>query len=195
LITIRGDELVKEPAKSDRELEGIFKVARHWGAVLLVADADAYVDQSNISSIQRREFVASFHRMLQYYRGVLFLATSHVERFDDKLLSRVDAPIHCRDLNNDERWSLWQALFANFKKEKGDEIQIDESAFEYVQTDGILLSLEWNAHEIRQGKIKPLFPVKQEMMNSHAFRFLEQPFKQRPSWQRREPRGTMTASW
>lgn len=45
-----------------------------------------------------------------------------------------------------------------------------------TSSDRVVLSLEWNSHEIRQGKTKPSVPVKQEVMNAYAyaFRFLEQ---------------------
>jgi hypothetical protein len=159
LITIRGDFLYKEPPWTAEMIESWFKLSARWGAVLLVTDADAYIDRSDIPEIQRRCLGARLIHTLQYYRGVLFLATRHTDRVDEKLLSYVDAPIYYRDMNDDERWSLWQALFAELKQEKADGVAIHESALKHVQHDHALLSLKMNAHEIRQGKNTPFSSI------------------------------------
>ena len=69
-----------------------------------------------------------FLRMLEYYKGVLFLTTNRVSTFDQAFESRIHLKLHYPDLNIKARKAIWITLLqksqppANFKVEEIAEL-------------------------------------------------------------------------
>ncbi|CAG8518965.1 11284_t:CDS:2 [Funneliformis caledonium] len=76
-------------------------------AVLLLDEADIYLEKRNTTDLKRNAMVGVFLRRLEYYRGILFLTTNRVMSFDDAFCSRINMFFHYPKFNSEERRNIW----------------------------------------------------------------------------------------
>lgn len=93
-----------------------------------------------------------FLRIVEYYRGILFLTTNRVGQFDDAFISRIHTVIHYENFSNDEQDRIWTQFFKKLEKERRKDMRIDRSAWKYVFDNKDLRKIEWNGRQIRNGK-------------------------------------------
>ena len=69
----------------ERNLESIFLLARKWGCVLLLDEADVFLAKRapGGDAVDRNALVSVFLRTLEYYSGILFLTTNRIGSFDE----------------------------------------------------------------------------------------------------------------
>ena len=94
LLSLSCSDVGVDSAKVEENLMHFFRKAKLWGAVLLLDEADVYLEQRTARDLERNCLVAAFLRCLEYYKGVLFLTTNRVGAFDDALVSRVNVTMH-----------------------------------------------------------------------------------------------------
>lgn len=85
------------------QLSDIFRVAAHWNAIILLDEADVYLEQRSSQDLTRNGLVAVFLRKLEYLNGIIFLTTNRVSAFDAAILSRVHILLKYEDLSKDAR--------------------------------------------------------------------------------------------
>jgi hypothetical protein len=61
------------------ELQKILDICHAWGAILLLDEADVFLEKRNMHDIHRNALVSIFLRQLEYFQGILFLTTNRVE--------------------------------------------------------------------------------------------------------------------
>ncbi|KAA1473223.1 P-loop containing nucleoside triphosphate hydrolase protein [Dentipellis sp. KUC8613] len=91
----------------DQSLTRIFAFAVRWAAVVLIDEADVYLEQRNLHELERNAMVAVFLRKLEYYPGILFLTTNRVAVFDQAVRSRIDLSLFYDHLSPGARERLW----------------------------------------------------------------------------------------
>jgi len=77
------------PERLESNLEDIFDYAVTWGAILLLDDADIFLQDRDDNSIERNALVSIFLRTLEYFTGILILTTNRVATFDQAFRSRI----------------------------------------------------------------------------------------------------------
>ncbi|KAF0559059.1 P-loop containing nucleoside triphosphate hydrolase protein [Gigaspora margarita] len=127
-------ELGAEPKDLEQQLAKILEISYAWKSVLLLDEADIYLEKRNTTDLKRNMMVGVFLRLLEYYQGVLFLTTNRVVNFDDAICSRVSMFIHYTKLGPSERHSVW----TNFIKRAGLSLKA-----------GDFIEYELNGREIR----------------------------------------------
>lgn len=93
-----------------------------------------------------------FLRIVEYYRGILFLTTNRVGQFDDAFISRIHTVIHYENFSKSEQDRIWAQFFAKLEKERRRDIRIHQSARDYISGNKNLQKIEWNGRQIRNGK-------------------------------------------
>ncbi|EPQ54876.1 P-loop containing nucleoside triphosphate hydrolase protein, partial [Gloeophyllum trabeum ATCC 11539] len=88
LYMVGSSELPSESSLLERSLRSILKAATAWDAVLLIDEADVYLERRSLHELSRNALVSVALRVLEYHRGVLFLTTNRIKNFDDAFLSR-----------------------------------------------------------------------------------------------------------
>lgn len=63
----------------ESDLETILDICHAWGAILLLDEADVFLEKRNMHDIYRNALVSIFLRQLEYFQGILFLTTNRVE--------------------------------------------------------------------------------------------------------------------
>ena len=66
---------------------------------MLLDEADVFLAKRKTEDIERNSIVSVFLRIMEYYKGLLFLTTNRVGTFDEAFKSRVHISLFC------ESWS------------------------------------------------------------------------------------------
>lgn len=148
LLSLSCSDVGVDSEAVEANLLKFFKKAKLWGAVLLLDEADVYLEQRTARDLERNCLVAAFLRCLEYYQGVLFLTTNRVGVFDDALVSRISVILHY-EFDEPRRQAVWTTFFNKLERERGQSIKIPYSTGEYTKHDPELRRLEWNGREIR----------------------------------------------
>lgn len=115
------------------QLSRIFDVATAWKAVLLLDEADVYLQRRNNLQLERNRIVATFLRKLEYYSGIFFLTTNLLNDFDDAILDRIQLKLLYDDLDASAR----RNILVHFLKEANADIEgKDLSMFSEIKLNG-----------------------------------------------------------
>lgn len=107
LYTIQCSQLGTEPDELEEELLKCLARAERWGAITLLDEADVYIRPRG-DDLQQNAIVGTFLRVLEYYRGVMFMTTNRPDMVDDAIASRCIARIQY-ELPNEERMAkIWR---------------------------------------------------------------------------------------
>ncbi|KAF2177301.1 hypothetical protein K469DRAFT_742614, partial [Zopfia rhizophila CBS 207.26] len=77
----------------EKILSNTFKLTNHWEAILLLDEADVFVEQRTTENTLCNALVTVFLRKLEYFEGILFLTTNRVRTFDEAIVSRIHLAI------------------------------------------------------------------------------------------------------
>ncbi|KAF9457884.1 hypothetical protein BDZ94DRAFT_1227214 [Collybia nuda] len=110
LYVLGGGELGTRASELDATLERIFDIATVWKAIVLIDEADVFLEQRSMHDLERNAMVAVFLRHVEYYRGILFLTTNRIQAFDEAFLSRIHVALHFRELTQESREQVWTAF-------------------------------------------------------------------------------------
>ncbi|KAJ7812430.1 P-loop containing nucleoside triphosphate hydrolase protein [Mycena olivaceomarginata] len=94
----------------EHKLGRIFDVATIWKAIVLIDEADVFLERRSMNELERNAMVAVFLRQVEYYSGILFLTTNRVQAFDQAFLSRIHIALHFDNLNEASRAQMWRAF-------------------------------------------------------------------------------------
>ena len=108
LYMVSAGELGTDPGKLEMELQKILDIAHSWGAVLLLDEADVFLEKREVHDIHRNALVSIFLRLLEYFQGILFLTTNRVETFDDAFQSRIHVALRYGDLKPAAKKAVWK---------------------------------------------------------------------------------------
>ncbi|KAK8102066.1 hypothetical protein PG984_015212 [Apiospora sp. TS-2023a] len=148
LLSLTVGDIGTTEEKVEDKLYYWFNLAEKWGAVMLIDEADVYLERRTTSDLERNGIVSIFLRSMEYYRGILFLTTNRVGQFDDAFVSRIHLIIHYSPLGEPERRTIWSQFFEKLEDERSD-ISITGRARNYVLDDPEIRDVEWNGREIR----------------------------------------------
>ncbi|XP_044724451.1 ATPase family associated with various cellular activities (AAA) domain-containing protein [Hirsutella rhossiliensis] len=118
LYVLSAGDLGTAPEKVEAGLAEAFECCRLWDAVLLLDEADVYLEKRDASSLRRNELVSIFLRQLEYYRGLMFLTTNRVAAIDPAFKSRLDLVLPYHDLDESCRRKVW----VNFVQRLGPDV-------------------------------------------------------------------------
>lgn len=98
-----------------------FELATAWKAIILIDEADVFLEQRSLHDLERNAMVAVFLRHLEYYPAILFMTTNRVKTFDEAFLSRIHIALHFHSLSSTARAQVWTAFLAKAGIKIGDE--------------------------------------------------------------------------
>lgn len=108
LYSVSVGELGTTPEGVEDKLRSILDLAYQWNAVLLLDEADIFMEARDTVNIERNAMVSIFLRQLEYYSGVMFLTTNRVSTFDPAFFSRISLAISYPKLDGQNRESVWR---------------------------------------------------------------------------------------
>ncbi|KAI0075769.1 P-loop containing nucleoside triphosphate hydrolase protein [Panus rudis PR-1116 ss-1] len=117
LYVVGAGDLGTSAERVDAMLSVILRVSATWNAVVLIDEADVFLEERSLQYLERNAMVAVFLRHLEYFRGILFLTTNRVRVFDEAFQSRIHVSLRYHDLKPDARRKIWLAFL---RKANGD---------------------------------------------------------------------------
>ncbi|KAF2165496.1 hypothetical protein M409DRAFT_67301 [Zasmidium cellare ATCC 36951] len=94
----------------EEELSKVLELSARWGAVLLLDEADAFLETRSDDDLMLNQRVAVFLRLLEYYKGVLILTTNRLLTFDPAFHSRIHLTLHYDALDEAARAAVWKTF-------------------------------------------------------------------------------------
>ena len=110
----------------ETRLSELFTLATRWNSISLLDEADVFMQQRNLHSLDTNQLVPSqcsvsfslsrqrpnhkllvLLRVLEYFEGILFLTTNRAESIDQAFKSRIHLAIAYPTLSADARCALW----------------------------------------------------------------------------------------
>ena len=136
LYVLELGELGTNAAQVEENLNRVFTRVARWNAVLQFDECEIFLAQRD-DDLERSAIVGIFLRLLDYYRGILFLTTNRPQVLDHAILSRVTLHLEYPDLDADTRISIWKTMFSIA------ELRLTDGSF------GELARLPLNGRQIR----------------------------------------------
>lgn len=147
-----GDISTSMSASSvERNLNYFLQLGERWGALVLLDEADVYLEERRTKDLHRNGLVSIFLRALEYYKGVLFLTTNRVAAFDSAFTSRIHVALHYKKLSDEDRMRVWMNNFERLERDSGGKCFVPQSARQYAYESEEIKDLRWNGREIRNG--------------------------------------------
>ncbi|KKY15305.1 putative aaa family [Diplodia seriata] len=140
-------ELGKSAPELEARLTMILEVAVKWDAVVLLDEADVFLEKrrstgGSTDNLERNGIVAIFLRLLEYFRGVLFMTTNRVRAMDPAFQSRIHLNMAYPDLDVSARRAIWESMIAMV------DARGEETAIGGDELDG-LARCDLNGREIK----------------------------------------------
>lgn len=110
LYSVSVGELGTNTKELEECLQRVLELSEVWNAVLLIDEADIFLERRTESDIQRNAMVGIFLRLLEYHGGVLFLTTNRIRCFDSAFHSRISVALKYNALGADGRTRVWEQL-------------------------------------------------------------------------------------
>ncbi|KDQ49901.1 hypothetical protein JAAARDRAFT_612428 [Jaapia argillacea MUCL 33604] len=111
LYMVGSSELSTNPSYLERNVKSILNLATAWDAVLLIDEADVFLERRSLHELERNALVSVALRVLEYHRGVLFLTTNRIGSFDEAFMSRFSIGIKYPELDHTARRIIWRKFF------------------------------------------------------------------------------------
>lgn len=137
-------DLGTEPDDLEKRLKDVFEYAVNWNAVLLLDEADVFLQERDVHDIKRNALVSVFLRELEYFDGVLFLTTNRPGSLDEAFQSRIHIAIGLPDLDAKSQLQVWAIFVKDLNIEKSEKERILQFVDEDIKTNGNL-----NGRQIR----------------------------------------------
>ena len=101
-------ELGTDPDIFEQRLCEIFLRARNWKAILLLDDADVFIQSRAHGDLRRNAIVSIFLRHLEYSEVCFFMSTNQVDQLDIAIESRIHIPIQFSPLKFSDQKAIWK---------------------------------------------------------------------------------------
>lgn len=108
--------------------------------MLLIDEADVFMEARTSNDLERNELVSVFLRHLEYYSGIMILTTNRMRSIDTAFESRIDITLTYNPLTEADRKQVWKNFLRNFDPV---DIDVDEAA-----VDG-LAKWDFNGRQIK----------------------------------------------
>lgn len=114
LYAVQCSQLGTDEEDLEKELQEVLARAARWKAILLIDEADVYIHERG-NDIHQNAIVGVFLRLLEYFRGIMFMTTNREDVVDDAILSRVTAHVrYTPPSDKDKIRKLWSVFAAQF---------------------------------------------------------------------------------
>lgn len=153
LFSITCGDIGQTAPDVERNLEAIFLLARKWGCVLLLDEADVFLAARSPGGdgVERNALVSVFLRTLEYYSGILFLTTNRIGSFDEAFISRIHMSLYYADLDEESTFRVWKMNMNRLERsDRGIYVnreQIEQFAMDHWRDSEE--SRRWNGRQIR----------------------------------------------
>ena len=118
LYMMSAGDLGLDSSQVESSLSNVLEMATKWNAILLLDEADVFLEQRSSHDLERNKLVSIFLRILEYYEGILFLTTNRVDNIDAAFQSRIHISMQYKELSISSRRHVWRNFLLASSKGK-----------------------------------------------------------------------------
>ena len=115
-----------------------------WNCVLLLDEADVFLEERSMTDLARNSLVSVFLRILEYYDGILILTSNRIGTFDEAFKSRIQVALHFEKLTISSRKKIWMN-FIDMLEEDEEDVNFEEIRYKLDE----LAKVDLNGRQIR----------------------------------------------
>lgn len=115
LFCVTCGDIGTKPEQVEKYLESVLYLGKTWGCVVLIDEAEVFLEQRSLDNLERNALVSVFLRVLEYYEGILILTTNRVGTFDEAFKSRILLSLHYDKLSKGQRRKIWRGFMDHLK--------------------------------------------------------------------------------
>ncbi|KFY47983.1 hypothetical protein V495_01707 [Pseudogymnoascus sp. VKM F-4514 (FW-929)] len=145
LFIVSVAEIGLNASKAEKNLEQMFNLASTWEAVLLVDEADVFLEsRTSHGDANRNALVSVLLRVLEYYQGIMILTTNRITSLDVAVQSRIHLAIRYDNLTQDYKKAIFRQYIQQLKP---DAVKGLDDIYDWVDEYGSESKL--NGRQIR----------------------------------------------
>lgn len=111
LYSVSLGQLGMTPADLETKLGEILELCGKWNALILLDEADIFLEKrSATGSLERNAMVSVMLRLVEYFKGVLFLTSNRVNSLDPAFKTRITLALRYDELDVEAREQVWKNL-------------------------------------------------------------------------------------
>jgi SpoVK/Ycf46/Vps4 family AAA+-type ATPase len=110
LMVISVADLGTDAITLEHRLGDILQISKLWNAVILIDEADIFLEARSLHEIGRNAMVGVFLRLLEYHQSLIFLTTNRIATLDEAFKSRISVAIKYPNLTKSARRQIWTAF-------------------------------------------------------------------------------------
>lgn len=145
LYRVTCGDIGTNPEQVETYLESVLHLGLIWDCVVLLDEADVFLEERGQADLARNALVSVFLRVLEYYQGILILTSNRVGTFDEAFKSRIQLSLHYDKLNKAQRRKIWRNFIERLKSLGEANVEFDDL---YDHMDE-LVDHEMNGRQIR----------------------------------------------
>lgn len=155
LLPLAAGDIGYDPEDVESRLQEHFHLAQRWGCVMLLDEADMFLAKRTKDDMQRNALVSVSLRVLEYYKGILFLTTNRVGAFDEAFHSRIHLSLYYPTLDREKTLEIFKTHFRRIKKHNEERVQKGDAPIESEKKrlqkfwNINYKVLKWNGRQIR----------------------------------------------
>lgn len=131
-------EIGLDASRAEKNLERLFNLATKWEAILLIDEADVFLETRGATDTGRNALVSVLLRVLEYYAGVMILTTNRVKTIDVAVISRIHLAIRYEDLGPNQMKSIFKYFLDQLEpNDIEDRRNIDQFVDEFGHMYGL----------------------------------------------------------
>ena len=120
LYRVTCGDIGATPAEVEKYLAAVMYLGTTWNSVLLLDEADVFLEERSMSDLARNSLVSVFLRILEYYDGILILTSNRVGMFDEAFKSRIQVALHYQNLTRPARRKIWNNFIEMLEEDEED---------------------------------------------------------------------------
>ncbi|PYH70187.1 ATP-binding protein [Aspergillus vadensis CBS 113365] len=126
LFRITCGDVGIEATNVEKYLRAAFHLAKLWDCVVLLDEADVFLEERDVRDLNRNAVVSVFLRALEYHDGILILTSNRVGTFDEAFKSRIQLSLHYENLTLGQRRKIWRNFMHRLRKVDAENVDIED---------------------------------------------------------------------
>mmetsp|Transcript_30278 Transcript_30278/g.73700 ORF Transcript_30278/g.73700 Transcript_30278/m.73700 type:complete len:1058 (-) Transcript_30278:143-3316(-) len=95
----------------ERRLSEILSLSAKWDAIILLDEADSFLEtRSSSSSLEKNAMVSVMLKLVEYFSGILFLTSNRIDSIDPAFKTRITLSLKYEQLDVSGREMIWNNL-------------------------------------------------------------------------------------
>lgn len=120
LYRVTCGDVGTNPEMVEKYLNSVLFIGVTWNCVVLLDEADVFLEERTKLDMERNALVSVFLRVLEYYEGILILTSNRIGTFDEAFKSRVQLSLHYPPLSEKNRIDVWDNFVEHLRQSDED---------------------------------------------------------------------------